>query len=187
TQATTVQVTEKNKEGACFCTNKKRKAEESEEREESRKMLKHKEEIPQNALVEVNNENISLQQMEQKNMDVQTQLAEAPVVDNKDTSKQSWAKIMNNDSDNLKDITNTTNPLRGSTSTNEEIENAHEPNLYSDHKREDMQIDIALHETQAEPNEVTINEKSIHDEKVGTPSAKEGNTHEETVKTPIIT
>ncbi|CAG8835512.1 39206_t:CDS:1, partial [Gigaspora margarita] len=57
-----------------------------------------------------NNENISLQQMEQTNMDIQTQLAEASVVDNEDTSKQSWAEMMDNDSDNLKDITNTTNP-----------------------------------------------------------------------------
>ncbi|CAG8659109.1 43516_t:CDS:2 [Gigaspora margarita] len=43
-------------------------------------------------------------------MDVQTLIAEAPVVDNEDTSKQSWAEMMDNDSDNLKDITNTTNP-----------------------------------------------------------------------------
>ncbi|CAG8546054.1 36513_t:CDS:2 [Gigaspora margarita] len=182
-------------------------------------MLKHKNEIPQNMSVEVNknNENISLQQMKQMNIDVQTQLEEVPVVDNENTSKQSWAEMMDNDSDNLKDITNATNSwatpstsetnIEGSTSTNEEIENAHEPSLYSDHRHEDMQTDVALHETQAESNEVTINEESTHDRKVGTPSVsgdcsdeemvaessdslkitKKGNTHKETEETPIIT
>ncbi|CAG8776119.1 14822_t:CDS:2 [Gigaspora margarita] len=108
----TVQVTEKNKKGACSHTNKKRKAEESEEREKNRKMLKYKEETSQNTSVEVNkaNGNISPQQTEQIEMDIHTQLAEAPITNNKDTSKQSWAKIMDNDSDNLKDITSATNP-----------------------------------------------------------------------------
>ncbi|CAG8828794.1 13625_t:CDS:1, partial [Gigaspora margarita] len=77
-QAMPVQVTEENKKGACPYTNKKRKAEELEGREKSRKMLKHRKETPQNALVEVNkaNGNISLQQMEQTKMDIQTQLTE---------------------------------------------------------------------------------------------------------------
>ncbi|CAG8836217.1 35971_t:CDS:2, partial [Gigaspora margarita] len=49
-------------------------------------------------------------QTEQTEMDVHTQLAEVTVTDNKDTSKQSWAKMIDNDSNNLKDITNATNP-----------------------------------------------------------------------------
>ncbi|CAG8846962.1 44387_t:CDS:2, partial [Gigaspora margarita] len=72
TQARTVQVTEKNKEGACSrINNKKRKADELEEREENRKMLKVKEETSQNASVKINKsyENSMLQQMEQMNMD----------------------------------------------------------------------------------------------------------------------
>ncbi|CAG8759229.1 22288_t:CDS:2 [Gigaspora margarita] len=59
-------------------------------------------------MVKINNsyENNTLQQMEQTNMNVQT----TPVVDNEDPNKQSWAKMMDNDSDNLKDINNETNP-----------------------------------------------------------------------------
>ncbi|CAG8778569.1 39777_t:CDS:2, partial [Gigaspora margarita] len=109
TQAETVQVTEKNKKGAHpRINNKKRKAEELEEREANRKMLKVKEETSQNTLVKINNsyENNTLQQMEQTNMDVQTTL----VVDNEDPNKQSWAEMMDNDSDNLKDVNNETNP-----------------------------------------------------------------------------
>ncbi|CAG8724211.1 45367_t:CDS:2, partial [Gigaspora margarita] len=175
TQVMTVQVTEKNKEGACPHTNKKRKAEESEEREKNRKMLKHKKETSLNILVEVNkaNKNILLQQTEQTEMDFHTQLAEALVIDNKDTSKH-------DDSDNLKDITNATNswvtPSTSSTSTNEKIKNVHEPNLYSDHKHEDMQTDAVLCEIQTKSNEVAINKKNIYDEKE--------NTHYENVGTP---
>ncbi|CAG8574713.1 38318_t:CDS:1 [Gigaspora margarita] len=76
-------------------------------------MLKYRDKTPQNMLVEVNktNGNISLQQTEQTEMDVHTQLAEVTVtMDNKDTSKQSWAEMTDNDSNNLKDITNATNP-----------------------------------------------------------------------------
>ncbi|CAG8641830.1 19885_t:CDS:2 [Gigaspora margarita] len=187
TQAATVQVTEENKEGTCPYTDKKRKAEELEEREKSRKMLKHREETPQNASAKVNktNGNISLQQTEQTEMDIHTQLAEITVTDNKDTSKQSWAKMTDNDSNNLKDITNATNPwatpstsetyaeqisTESSTSTNGKIENAREPNLYPDYKHKDMQTEVAPHVTQAESNESAINEESTYEKKVKTPS-----------------
>ncbi|CAG8698692.1 16260_t:CDS:2 [Gigaspora margarita] len=191
-------------------------------------MLKYKEETPQNVSVEVNkvNKNILLQKTEQT--------AEVLVMDNKDTSKQSWAKMMDNDSDNLKDITNATNPwttpstsktntehtstesdilhnkreetqigLEGllkecffdnidnmiSTSTNEEIKNVHEPNLYSDYEHEDMQTDAVLHKTQAESKEVAINEENK--EMVAEPSdslkdTKEKNTYNKNVETPTI-
>ncbi|CAG8842840.1 8613_t:CDS:2, partial [Gigaspora margarita] len=198
---------------------------ELEEREKSRKMLKHKE-TPQNMSAEVNNtnRNILLQQTEQTEMDIHTQFAEVTVTDNKDTSKQSWDEMTDNNSNNLKDITNATNPWvipstsktyaeqistesdisynkiertlvglegltdncffkniddmiglsewktedknpygLGSTSTNEEIKNAREPNLYPDYKHEDMQTDVALHVTQAESNESAINEERTHE------------------------
>ncbi|CAG8811912.1 10671_t:CDS:2, partial [Gigaspora margarita] len=148
TQAMTVQVTEKNKEGACLCTNKKRKAEESEEREKSRKMLKHKKEIPQNASVK---------------------LAEAPIVDNEDTSKQSWAEMIDKDSDNLKNIANATNPWAfPSTSETNIDENACEPNLYPDHAHENMQTEAAPYETKAESKESAINDRNTHEEKAET-------------------
>ncbi|CAG8758401.1 37335_t:CDS:2, partial [Gigaspora margarita] len=116
-------------------TNKK----ESEEKEESRKMLKHKEEIPQNMLVEVNknNKNISLQLMEQTNIDAQTQLERHK---------------------------------RGSTSTNGEIENACEPNLYPDHVHEDIK---------AKSQESAINKENTHKENVETPSVTGGQPDEE--------
>ncbi|CAG8729294.1 12048_t:CDS:2, partial [Gigaspora margarita] len=121
TQVTSVQVTEKNKEGACPHTNKKRKAEESEEREKNRKLLKHKEETPQNMSVE---------------------LAETPVTNNKDTSKQSWAEIMEDDLDNLKNITNTTNPwVTPSTSETLTEHTSTESNI-SHNKREETQIGL---------------------------------------------
>ncbi|CAG8830459.1 17858_t:CDS:2, partial [Gigaspora margarita] len=129
----------KEKEKACHCTNKKRKAEESEG-----KMLKHKEETPQNMSVEVNkvNGNISLQQTEQTEMDTHTQLAEVPVMDNKDTSKQSWAKMMDNDSDNLKDITNATNPWVTPSTNETHTEHTSTESDISHNKKEEKQIGL---------------------------------------------
>ncbi|CAG8844640.1 15293_t:CDS:2, partial [Gigaspora margarita] len=48
----------------------------------------------------------------------------------------------------------------------------------------DMQTDVLPHKTQAEPNEVTINEESTHDEKVGTPSVSGDYSDEEMVVDP---
>ncbi|CAG8811815.1 29024_t:CDS:2, partial [Gigaspora margarita] len=157
-------------------------------------MLKVKEETSQNASVEINNsyENNMLQQMEQMNMDVQN----TPAVDNKDLNKQSWAEIMDNDSVNLKDITNATNSWatpstnettlrksfynqRGSTLTNGEIEIAQEPIQYFNHEHENMQADITQQEAMAELAEVAINVK--------TKVAKEEDTHEKVMKTPTNT
>ncbi|CAG8791301.1 42393_t:CDS:2, partial [Gigaspora margarita] len=128
------------------------------------------EEIPQNVLVKVNknNKNILLQQMEQTNMDIQTQLAEAPVVDNDDTSKQSWAKIIDNNSDNLKNITNATNPWATPITINKKStydEKAETLSVSDDRSDEEMVV------------------KSLDSLKI----TKEGNTHKETVETPIIT
>ncbi|CAG8659122.1 43517_t:CDS:2 [Gigaspora margarita] len=180
-------------------------------------MLKHKEEIPQNVSAEVNknNENISLQQMEQMNMDIQIQLAEASVVDNEDTKAQLGLKSLPDDCflENIDDILRlpeqeieNRNPYSsGSTSTSGEVENACKPNLYSDHMHEDMQTEAAPHETQAESNESAINEENTHEEKVETPSVtsnrpdegmevepadslkdtKEEITHKEKVESPI--
>ncbi|CAG8667580.1 10831_t:CDS:2, partial [Gigaspora margarita] len=150
-----------------------------------------------------------------------------PLTDNKNTSKQSWAEMMDNDLDNLKDITNATN-LWITLSTNEtytehistksdiahnnsektpvgleglpddcflenisnmEIENAHKPNLYPDHKHENMQTDAALHETQAESNESATNKENKEMEVEPSDSLKDTTeeiTYKEKVKTPIF-
>ncbi|CAG8829541.1 12292_t:CDS:2, partial [Gigaspora margarita] len=102
------------------------------------------EEIPQNASVEVNknNENISLQQIEQTNMDVQTQLAEATIEDNEDTSKQSWAEMMDKDSDNLKDITNATNPWALPSTSETNIEYTNTENNILHNKKEETQLGL---------------------------------------------
>ncbi|CAG8834301.1 31388_t:CDS:1 [Gigaspora margarita] len=92
--------------------------------------------------VNKNNENILLQQMEQTNMNVQTQLAKATIVDNEDTSKQSWVKMMNKDSDNLKNITNATNPwvFPNTSETNIEYTNTENDILHD--KKEEAQLGL---------------------------------------------
>ncbi|CAG8786955.1 19495_t:CDS:2, partial [Gigaspora margarita] len=104
------------------------------------------------------------------------------------TSKQSWAEMMDNDSDNLKDITNATNPWAFPSTSETNIE-----------------ILAAPHETQAESQESAINKENTHEEEVETPSVtgdrpdekmkaeptdslkdtKEEITHKEKVKSPI--
>ncbi|CAG8817814.1 37082_t:CDS:2, partial [Gigaspora margarita] len=156
-------------------------------------------------------ENNTLQQIEQTNMDIQTQLKVTSVVDNEDSNIQSWAEIMDNDSDNVRDITNATNPWvtpstneTSSTSTNREIENAQEPTQYSNHENENMQAEVTQQEATAELVEGAINMKNTHDVKVETPAiladrsdeemavdpsdtskvTQEEDTHEEAVETP---
>ncbi|CAG8811665.1 10193_t:CDS:2, partial [Gigaspora margarita] len=217
TQVAIVQITEKNKEGACpHINNKKRKAEELEERKANRKMLKVKKETSQNVLVKINNsyENNTLQKIEQMNMDIQT----TPVVDNEDSNKQSWAEMIDNDSDNLKNITNATNSwvtpstneisieytntensilhnnqegtrlgIESSTSTNGKIVTAQEPIWYFNHKLENMQAEVTQQEAMAKLAKVAINVKSTHDVKVGTLSGSGNQSNKEIVVEPSDT
>ncbi|CAG8800423.1 34354_t:CDS:2 [Gigaspora margarita] len=104
-----------------------------------------------------------LQQIEQMNMDVQTQLEETPVVDNEDPNKQS------------------------STSTNGKIKNAQEPIWYSNHEHENMQAEIIQQEATAEIVEVATNIKSTYNIKVGTPTVLGDRSDEEMVVEPSDT
>ncbi|CAG8649058.1 18545_t:CDS:1, partial [Gigaspora margarita] len=92
----------------CFCTNKKCKVEGSNKGKEDKKNVKMQIEDPHDVSSRANKEikNIIPQQAEQAKKVDHTQTTETHVLTSINVKKQSWNKIVDNDTEKLKDITN---------------------------------------------------------------------------------